>query len=280
MNKQYDLHAHSTASDGTLSPTGLMQRAARAGVGAMALTDHDTLEGLPEAYQAANQAGMEFIPGVEISVTWGKRTVHIVGLGIDADSGDLQHGLAGLREYRVWRAQEIGRRLVEFGVDEDIYARAHAFSNGRLIGRTHFARALVELGRAASVRDVFKKFLINGKPGHITGEWATLQEAVGWIKTAGGQAVIAHPARYRLKRAQLHQLIREFIDAGGSAIEVVSGSHSRDDYFTMAHHAREFNLLASAGSDYHGPENPHIELGQLPDLPPGCKPIWHNWTAV
>lgn len=278
MNKQYDLHAHSTASDGTLTPAGLMQRAARAGVGAMALTDHDTLAGLAEAREAANQAGIGFIPGVEVSVTWEKSTVHIVGLGVDANSQALQNGLAGLREYRIWRAQEIARRLVASGVDERIYDRAKALSNGYLISRTHFARALVGLGQAKSVRDVFKKFLVGGKPGHLAGEWTTLQNAVSWINTAGGQAVIAHPARYRLRRARLQQLIREFIAAGGSAIEVVSGSHSRDDYFTMAQHAREFGLLASAGTDYHGPENPNLELGRLPDLPPGCQPIWHDWA--
>lgn len=277
---QYDLHAHSTASDGTLSPTELMQRAANAGVDAMALTDHDTLEGLTEAQDAAGQVDLAFIPGVEISVTWESRTVHIVGLGIDRNTQMLQDGLAELREFRVWRAQEIARRLVDAGVDNSIYECACALSNGRLISRTHFARALVALGRAKSVRDVFKKFLVQGKPGHVGGKWTRLQDAVAWINAAGGQAVIAHPARYRLKRAKLRQLMRDFVEVGGSAIEVVSGSHSRDDYFTMAQHARDFGLLASVGSDYHGPENPNIELGQLPDLPLGCKPIWHNWSMA
>ncbi len=280
MNKQYDLHAHSTASDGVLSPAELMRRAAQAGVGAMALTDHDTLTGLAEAYDVAHQIGIEFVPGVEISVTWEKRTVHIVGLGIDPESQMLQKGLAQLREFRVWRAEEIARRLVKAGVEDNILKRAYALSNGRLISRTHFARALVELGRAESVSQVFKKFLVSGKPGHVSGQWAALEDAVHWIIEAGGQAVIAHPARYQLKRAQLHALIRAFIAAGGCAIEVVSGSHSRDDYFTMARHARDFGLLASIGSDYHGPENAHIKLGRLPDLPPGCQPIWHDWASA
>lgn len=278
MSRIHDLHAHSTASDGTLSPAQLMQRAHVAGVQVMALTDHDTLEGIGEAEDAAAGLGMAFVAGVEVSVTWGGRTVHIVGLGVDTQAQGLQQGLAGMREFRQWRAGEMGRRLAKSGI-EGTFELARDYSNGRLISRTHFARALVEQGHAGTVRDVFKKYLVRGKPGFVEGRWVSLQEAVGWINDAGGQAVIAHPARYGLTRTKLRKLIGDFVDAGGVALEVVSGSHSRDDYFTMAHHARDFGLLASAGSDYHGPENPWIELGNLPDLPPGCTPIWHDWAA-
>ena len=276
MPNRYDLHAHSTASDGTLTPTELMTRAHAAGVEFMALTDHDTLEGLPEAEQTARSLGLCFVPGVEISVTWEGVTVHIVGLGIDYQDGVLQRGLVSLRAFRDWRAEEIGRRLEKHGIAGGFEA-ARNLSNGRLISRTHFARFLVAEGHAKDLRDVFRRFLVSGKPGFVPGRWADLSDAVGWIHAAGGEAVIAHPARYKVTRSKLRRLIGEFAELGGRALEVVSGSHSRDDYYTMAQHARDFGLAASAGSDYHGPENPWIELGRLPDLPPGCAAVWKDW---
>lgn len=278
MSITYDLHAHSTASDGTLSPTELVERAHAAGVGALALTDHDTLEGLTEAAAAAQRLGIGFVPGVEVSVTWQGQTVHIVGLQVSGDTGAMQQGLDGLREFRDWRAEQMGRRLAKAGI-EGVFERARGLSNGRLISRTHFARALVELGHAETVRKVFQHFLVNGKPGFVEGRWADLADAVGWIRQAGGQAVIAHPARYKMTRSKLRRLIAAFSEVGGTAIEVVSGSHSRDDAFNMAQQAKDFGLLASAGSDYHGPENPWVELGRLSALPPGCKPIWHDWAV-
>jgi predicted metal-dependent phosphoesterase TrpH len=277
MPSHFDLHAHSTASDGTLSPTQLMQRAHAAGVEVMALTDHDTLEGLAEAAGAAREIGLGFVPGVEISVTWQGATVHIVGLGVDANSEGLRRGLAGLREFRDWRATEIGRRLAREGI-AGAFEGAHERSNGRLISRTHFARFLVDSGHAADVRAVFRRFLVSGKPGYVAGQWADLEDAVRWIRMAGGQAVIAHPARYRFTRSKLRRLVGDFVEVGGAALEVVSGSHSRDDFYTMAQLTREFGLLASAGSDYHGPEHPWIELGRLPGLPDGCKAIWQEWA--
>jgi predicted metal-dependent phosphoesterase TrpH len=279
MFSRFDLHAHSTASDGTLSPTELMRRAHAAGVGVMALTDHDTVEGLADAQQAADSLGLGFVPGVEISVTWEGMTVHIVGLGVDRDDPVLAQGLAGLREFREWRAGEIGRQLARHGIDGATDG-ARARSNGRLVSRTHFARFLVDQGYARDIREVFRRFLVSGKPGYVAGRWAELGDAVGWIRAAGGQAVVAHPARYRATRSKLRRLFGRFAEVGGSALEVVSGSHSRDDYFTMAHHARDFGLAASAGSDYHGPEQPWIELGRLPELPPGCRPIWQDWALV
>ena len=284
MTKSPDLHTHSTASDGTLTPEALVARAAAAGVPVLALTDHDTTEGLAEAAAAARLLGIGFVPGVEISVTWGGRTVHLVGLGVDPDHPELCQGLAGLIAFRSWRAEEIGRRLAKQGI-AGAYAGAKALSNGRLIGRTHFARFLVERRLAADERAVFKHYLVNGKPGHVPGQWATLEEAVGWIRAAGGQAVIAHPARYRYTRSKLLTLIGEFREVGGIGLEVVSGSHSRDDVFNFARHAREQRLLASAGSDFHGPDlslsaNPWPGLGRLPALPEGSTPIWHDWPLI
>jgi len=271
-----DLHAHSTASDGVLAPTKLFERAHGYGVRVMALTDHDTLEGLSEARGAALELGMDFVPGVEISVTWNGGTVHILGLGVDETAGELEEGLAGLRRFRDWRAEEIGRRLERSGYP-GMYERARALSNGRLISRTHFARALVEAGHADTVSGVFRRFLVRSRPGHVAGEWASLADAARWIRAAGGQAVIAHPARYKMTRTRLRKLISEFVDAGGVGLEVISGSHSRDEMFTMAAHARDFGLLGSAGSDFHDPTNPWVELGQLPRMPDGVRPIWQDW---
>jgi predicted metal-dependent phosphoesterase TrpH len=279
MGVHYDLHTHSTASDGTLTPTELLTRAAASGVETLALTDHDTLAGLDEAADEAARLGIGFIPGVEVSVTWKARTVHIVGLHIDPACPALNAGLDRLRAYRDRRAEEIGRRLAEAGVNGAL-AGARALSNGRLVSRTHFARYLVSQGHAETVRDVFKRYLVRGRPGHVEGDWAGLEEAVGWIRAAGGQAVVAHPARYGLTRTKLRELLQAFVAAGGEGIEVISGSHTRDEEFTIARHAQDFGLLASAGSDYHGPENPWIELGGLPELPHGCRPIWSEWPLA
>jgi predicted metal-dependent phosphoesterase TrpH len=279
MNAQPDLHTHSTASDGTLAPRALVRRAATAGVRVLALTDHDTTAGLAEAMEAARWVGVDLVPGVEISVTWGGRTIHVLGLRFDPEDDVLQAGLERLRAYRRWRAEEIGRRLGKAGID-GAHEGAVELSGGQLIGRTHFARFLVGRGLARDVRGVFKHFLVKGKPGHVAGDWATLEQAVGWIRAAGGQAVLAHPARYRFTRSKRLRLIGELKELGGSGsgIEGVSGSHSRDDALVFARHARESGLLASAGSDYHGPENPWVDLGRLPALPEGCVPIWASWT--
>lgn len=278
MTIAYDLHTHSSASDGTLVPAELVRRAAGAGVEVLALTDHDTTAGLAEAGRAAAAAGIRLVSGVEVSVTWNAMTIHVVGLGFDRDNTALQEGLARLRDFRDWRAAEIGRRLEKAGI-AGAFDGARRYSSGRLISRTHFARYLVEQGHAATVRDVFRKFLLRNKPGHVSGRWAVLEDAVRWITQAGGQAVIAHPARYGLTRTKLRLLIGEFRECGGEGIEVVSGSHNSDECFTMARHARDFGMLASAGSDYHGPENPYVDLGRLMPLPYGSRPVWSRWEA-
>lgn len=277
MASPYDLHCHSTASDGTLTPGAVVERAAAAGVRVLALTDHDTLAGLAEAAPVAAALGLTLIGGVEISVTWAARTLHIVGLGVDPACELLQQGLRGLRAQREVRAGEIGRRLVQAGF-ADALAGARAYARGDLVSRSHFARFLVDRGVAADVRGVFQHFLVAGKPGYVPGEWTTLEDATRWIISAGGLPVIAHPARYRFTRTRMKRLIGEFRDCGGIALEVMSGSHSRDDAFVFARHAREERLLASAGSDYHGPENPWIDLGRLPAMPEGCRPIW-TWPG-
>lgn len=273
MSPLYDLHAHSTASDGTLSPEDLVERAVGAGVTHLALTDHDSTDGVVRARATARRLGLELIAGVEISVTWQSRVIHIVGLHVDIDHPELQAGLASLRAHRDWRAEEIARKLEKAGIDGALQG-ASEFATGPVISRTHFARFLVRKGLALSVRDVFKRYLVRGKPGYVAGTWASLADAVGWIRAAGGVAVVAHPARYDLTGAKLRQLLTEFRDCGGCALEVISGSHGRDDVLRMSRFARELDLAASAGSDYHGPENPWVDLGRLDRLPDGLSPIW------
>lgn len=276
MKPVYDLHSHSTASDGTLTPTRLVGQAAAAGVAVLALTDHDTTDGVAEATTAAREYDLCLIAGVEISVTWGGQVVHVVGLGVDRRCEALQAGLAELRRFREWRAGEIGRRLQREGI-AGAYEGARARANGQIVSRTHFARFLVAEGYAPDMRKVFRQYLTRGKPGHVTGEWADLSQAVDWIKQAGGQAVIAHPARYSMTRSKLKRLLGEFREAGGAALEVVSSSHSRDEIFSMARHAADHALMGSVGSDFHGPETPWAALGRLEPLPATVTPVWSGW---
>jgi predicted metal-dependent phosphoesterase TrpH len=275
MSLCYDLHSHSTASDGTLSPTQLVAKAYRSGVDVLALTDHDSTAGLAEAKLEADKAGVRLVSGVEISATWRRQTIHIVGLNIDPENQVLQQGLNGLREFRDWRAEEIARRLEKSGV-EGAYKGAMGYSKGAIISRTHFAHFLVAHGYANSIRDVFKHYLVRNKPGYVSGQWAALEDVRGWVTQAGGQAVIAHPARYNLSATKMRNLIGEFQECGGDGFEVVSGSHNRNDCYSMAGHAQRFGLHASCGSDYHGPENTWVRLGKLMEFPPGCMPIWQS----
>jgi predicted metal-dependent phosphoesterase TrpH len=272
---QYDLHTHSIASDGSLTPTELVQRAAACGIGVLALTDHDEVAGLAEAAMASVNAGIGFVPGIELSVSWNHQTVHVVGLGIDAETPALRAGIKRLGAFRLWRAEEIARRLAKKGISGALEG-AQQYAKGTILSRTHFAHYLVAQGHARDLRQVFKRFLVRNKPGYVPGEWASLEEALSWIREAGGLAAIAHPARYKISASRLRQLLGEFQELGGVALEVVSGSHSRDDILSMANLCRRYKLAASAGSDYHGPENPYLDLGRLPALPVDCQPIWQH----
>lgn len=277
MTLRYDLHSHSTASDGEFSPADLVARAHKLGVDVLALTDHDVTAGLAEARITADKLGLELVPGVEISVTWKDQTIHILGLQIDSDNVNLQEGLAGLRAFRDGRAEEMGRRLEGHGI-AGAYEGAKRYALGSILSRTHFAHFLVADGHAKDMQQVFKRFLVKGKPGYVPGQWATLEDAVGWIRGAGGQAVVAHPARYKFTATRMRAFLDAFKQCGGAGMEVVSGSHSRDDYYIMADYAKRFSLAASSGSDYHGPANTWLELGRLPELPSGCVPIWAQWN--
>ena len=268
-----------SSAQSTLTPDQLVRRAHDQGVDVLALTDHDVTDGLAAAAVTAAEVGLQLVPGVEISITWNGVTFHIVGLNIDPAHAGLQAGLSKLRAIRTERGAEIARKLEKHGI-EGALAGAQAFASGPILSRTHFARFLVQAGHAKDMRKVFKKFLVHNRPGYVNGDWASLEEAVGWINDAGGQAVIAHPARYRLSATRLRQFIEAFKDCGGAALEVVSGSHSAGEAATMAQYATRYELLASCGSDYHGPEQSWQELGRPMPLPKDCVPIWKDWPLV
>lgn len=272
-----DLHSHSCVSDGTLAASALVQLAHRRGVHLLALTDHDHLGGLDEARGEAQRLQLAFVCGVEISVSWGGETVHVVGLRIDPSDRALNEGLAATRGGRDARARAMGEALAAVGIHGAYEGALRHVSNPAMVGRTHFARFLVEQGVCSDVREVFRRYLVEGKPGFVPHRWASLAEAVGWIVAAGGTAVLAHPARYRLDAAALDALIDEFRALGGTGIEVVCASHTRDDQRRFASIAAARGLLASRGSDFHGPGENRIEFGQLPPLPPGLVPVWHDW---
>ena len=269
-----DLHCHSTFSDGTLTPAQLAQRARTAGVTLWALTDHDELAGIPDAQQAASAQGLDFLAGVEISVSFAQACVHIVGLGVDPAHPALQQGLADLRNSRGPRAQEMGRQLEAVGIPNAYEGALRYVGNPALISRTHFARHLVETGVCKDIPEVFKHYLADGKPGHVPQRWASLQEAVGWITQAQGVAVMAHPARYGFTANEEHALFSSFCAGGGQAVEVVTGSHAPHEYATYAALARELGLAATRGSDFHSPQESKIDLGGLPPDLPGLQPVW------
>jgi 3',5'-nucleoside bisphosphate phosphatase len=280
----YDLHCHSTCSDGLLSPTEIVTRAAERGVKFLALTDHDALAGLAEAAQAAAALEISLINGVEISVSWRSHTLHIVGLNIDPHNANLAAGLQTVRAGRVSRAALMAEGLARAGIGGALVGANRFVSNPEMIGRTHFARFLVDSGHAKDVRSVFKNYLVKGKPGYVPHQWASLPDAIGWINGSGGVAVIAHPGRYTsgkkpMGKPTLRELLREFADLGGQAIEVVTGSHTPPQYAEFARYATEFGLLSSCGSDYHGPGESYRDLGRLPDLPLECTPVWQAWEA-
>ncbi len=272
-----DLHCHSSVSDGVLAPAAVAAYARKSGVDVWALTDHDEVGGIKAARQAAGELGMRFVPGVEISVTWANETVHIVGLRIDEDNHALVEGLAATRNGRQARAMEIATQLENAGIPGAYAGALRYVGNPDLISRTHFARYLVEVGVCGTPAEVFRKYLTEGKPGYVPHRWATLGEAVGWIRGAGGIAVVAHPGRYSFSDTAEGALFDEFRQLGGAAIEVVTGSHTPDQYGEYAEKARRYGFLASRGTDFHAPGESRIEFAELPPLPGNLTPVWHDW---
>ncbi len=274
---RFDLHSHSTASDGVLTPAELVTRALDNGVDVLALTDHDDTAGLAEACTAAAGTALTLVPGVEISVTWERHTVHLVGLHVDPRSPALDEGLAAIRRGRDTRAHAIAQSLARAGITGAYEGALEFVTSARLVSRTHFARFLVERGHVKDMKAAFKRFLVPGKPGYVPHAWAPLADAVAWIHAAGGQAVLAHPGRYPLTATGMRRLLGAFRDAGGDGVEILSSSHSAAQATEFATYARVFGLLGSSGSDFHGPGESWIELGALPPLPAGVTPVWTDW---
>ena len=274
-----DLHCHSSVSDGTLQPEEVAARAKANGVELWALTDHDELGGQRRAMDAAGALGLPYLCGVEISVTFADTTVHIVGLGIDSENDALVQGLAATRGGREARAREMAAELAKVGIAGAFEGALRYVGNPDLISRTHFARHLVESGVCADTQEVFRKYLVEGKPGFVPHRWATLKNAVTWIGAADGVAVIAHPARYKFTPNEEYALFSEFKAHGGRGVEVVTGSHTAAEALRYAETAREFELLASRGSDFHSPDESRIDLGGLPPLPAGLTPVWSALEA-
>jgi predicted metal-dependent phosphoesterase TrpH len=274
----FDLHNHSRYSDGLLSPTQLIELAARTGVDAIALTDHDTTDGLAEAAQAAQQAGIVLVPGVEISVSWGDTTLHVVGLQVDAASPVLVAGLKSVRDGRLDRARRIAAQLGQLGFGDTLEGALALAENKEMLSRTHFARHLAEQGRVKNIQQAFDKYLATGKPAYVAHRWAGLEEAVSWIRASGGTAVLAHPGRYNLKPMMRHEMLAEFKRLGGEAIEVVTGSHRPEEYALWQREALEHGFMASRGADYHGPGESPVEPGRLPPLHASLTPVWSKWA--
>ena len=269
-----DLHCHSVVSDGTLTPEQLAERAKTNGVELWALTDHDEIGGQHRAAAAARSQGMRYLTGTEISVTFAGETVHIVGLGFDADDVDMHQGLHQTRGGRQQRAMEMSDGLAKVGITNAYEGALKFVGNPELISRTHFARFLVESGVCKETSEVFRKYLTEGKPGYVPHRWASLRDAVSWITRAQGMAIIAHPARYKFTPNEEYALFSEFKAHGGQGVEVVTGSHTPQEYVKYAETAKEFGLAASRGSDFHSPEESRIDLGGLPFLPGDLTPVW------
>ena len=275
--RNVDMHCHSNISDGVLTPAAVAARAHANGVDLWALTDHDELGGIAAARAAAADLGLSFVPGVEVSVTWANETVHIVGLQIDETDPGLEKGLQDTRSGRERRAREMAAQLERVGIAGAFEGALKFVGNPDLIGRTHFARFLIEAGVCDDVSAVFRSFLVEGKPGFVPHRWASLSQAVGWIRGAGGVAVVAHPGRYRFSKLAYDEFFNAFKDLGGSAIEVMTGSHTVDQYAEYAKVATRYGFQASRGSDFHSPGESRIDLGALPPCPAGLVPVWRDW---
>jgi len=261
-----DLHCHSHVSDGTLSPAELVTRAAGRGVRTLALTDHDTVAGLAAAAAAARVHGLHLVPGVELSTAWRRRTIHVVGLGFDPQAPALCVGLERLAELRAERAERIAHSLDRAGIPGSL-AGASALARGPSLGRNHFARFLWRRLALRHLGEVYRRYLVDNRPGHVSVAWPALAEAIGWIRAAGGVAVIAHPARYRLTRTKLCALLTDGREAGLEGLEVVGARSTPAEVEWLAGIARQYGLLASAGSDFHSHDQRWIELGRLAALP-------------
>ena len=270
-----DLHTHTNASDGQLSPGELLAEAEAAGVQLLAITDHDTLAGYA-ALTPGLATGCRIIAGIELSTTWRKTGIHVVGLNIDLDNAELLAGVTRQRNARRERAQIIATKLEKLGF-RDVLQGAAQLAGAAEVSRPHFARYLVESGQIKSMQDAFRKHLGPGKPGDVREMWASLDDVIGWIHAAGGVAVLAHPAKYKLTNLKLEELTSDFRAAGGDALEVISGQQDLSVTTRLGKLAARHNLLASCGSDFHQPGQSWARLGVVATLPRSCAPVWEAW---
>jgi predicted metal-dependent phosphoesterase TrpH len=273
MTELYDLHCHSTASDGALSPTELVQRAHQHGVTSLALTDHDTTAGLTEARMCAVATGIKLIAGIELSTNWQDKCFHIVGLGIDPDYKPLAQATHSLQSTRLERAEKIALKLEKKRILGALEAVKKAAGDG-MITRTHFADFLLSQNHVSTQQEAFDRYLAKGKPAYVSTSWAELELAVNWITGSGGVAVLAHPLRYKLTANWMKRLLTAFKDAGGQGIEVITARNNADEIKLVADYAARFELAGSMGSDFHSAVNQWVELGRLAPLPKNIKPVW------
>lgn len=276
MSDVFDLHTHSTASDGILSPAELLEKARNVGITTLALTDHDTVSGLATAQEAAKKNNVRLINGIELSTKWDNKTIHIVGLNIDASSQIMLNATTHLNKLREERAIKIGEKLKKVGIN-NAYENAKRIAAGGTVTRQHFSTFLVENGNAKNQSDVFKRYLVRNKPGYVTVDWPSLEDTISYIDDAGGVAVIAHPLRYKMTATKCRIMIKEFKELGGKAIEVVTGHNQANEIQIASNYAKKFDMAASVGSDFHNGNSAWGKLGQLAALPLGLTPIWELW---
>ena len=273
MTEVYDLHCHSTASDGALSPENVVLRAQHQGVTTLALTDHDTVAGLATAQATADKIGLQLIPGIELSANWQKHCLHIVGLGIDPSYKPLVEITDYLQNTRYERAEKMAAKLEKKRIPGALAAVKAAAGEG-MITRTHFADFLLSQHHVDTQQEAFDRYLGQGKSAYVPTIWPELADVVKWINGAGGVAVIAHPLRYKLSANWMKRLLTEFKSFGGQGIEVITSRINQDEIRLIANYAQNYELVGSVGSDFHNENNPYVELGRIAQLPPSITPVW------
>ncbi len=275
--QSYDLHSHSTASDGALSPQELVNRAKENGVTTLALTDHDTTDGLADAQKEAELVQLRFIAGIELSVQWEKQCLHVVGLNIDSQHDALQTVIRTCEIMRLERAEKIALKLEKKGIFGALAAIQNVVGDGGMITRSHFADFLVSRCHVATPQEAFDRYLADGKAAYVPTIWTPLESAVKAICESGGIPIVAHPMRYKLTATRMKKLLGAFKNMGGQGMEIVTGRYNPDEIRILGNYAKQFELVGSVGSDFHSPANQWIELGRLAPLPASVKPVWELW---
>jgi predicted metal-dependent phosphoesterase TrpH len=270
-----DLHTHTNASDGALSPSELLERAVAQGVTSLSITDHDSVDAYA-SLSGENAEKINLIPGIELSTSWCGRNIHVLGLNIDPYNHDLANGILAQKAARQHRAEKIASRLRKVGIP-DLLGKVLQVAGDSTIGRPHFAEILVAEGAVTNLSQAYKKYLGNGKPGDVRQYWASMSEVVDWIRSAGGTAVLAHPGHYKLTNTKMRALGKDFVASGGQSIEVCNGVQSETLTRKLAQLCDDLKLSASCGSDFHNSNNAWSEVGRFSPLPASCNPIWENW---